>query len=118
MGAVIRDNESEVLEVYTSNTPRFIDSFMVKTRVSVYALHFAHELGMRNIILEEDVLTVTKKLQIKEHDLSPIGNLISEAKLKAFIFSSCRFKHVKDQIMKLLTFYQSMRLRFLMNVSK
>ena len=70
-----------MLGVFASNTPRFTDSFMVEVKVVVCALEFAHEMGMRNIV-EGDALTVIKKLQTKESDLSPIGNIISKAKLK------------------------------------
>ena len=60
-----------------------------------FVLEFAHEMGMRNIILEGDVLTVIKKLQAGESDLSPIGILTSEAKLRASLFNSCSFNHVR-----------------------
>ena len=57
-----------MLRACASNTPRFIDSFMVEAKVAVRALEFAHEMGMRNIILEGGALTVIKKLQTRDYE--------------------------------------------------
>ena len=79
VGVVIRDYEGEVLGAYASKKTGFVDSFMVDAKAVVCALEFAYEMGMRNIILEGDALTVLKKLQIRESNLSPIETFISDA---------------------------------------
>ena len=72
------------------------------------ALEFAYEMGMMNIILEGDALI--KKLQSREPDLSPIGTLISKAKLSISQFISCKFNHVikiNNEVAHLSTKYRS-----------
>ena len=51
-------------------------------------------MGLTNIELEGDeALSIMKKLQMYESDLSPIGTLIDEARNKASAVSSCNFNN-------------------------
>ena len=109
VGVVIRDSEGEVLGAYASKQTRCVDSFIVEAKAAVCALDFAQEMGLRNIILEGDRLTVIKKLQAREAAFSPIGILISEAKLRVSLFNSCNFNHVRrtnHEVAHLLTKYE------------
>ncbi|XWS37578.1 hypothetical protein CRYUN_Cryun19dG0056100 [Craigia yunnanensis] len=67
-------------------------------------------MGMKNIILEGDALTVINKLQTREHNLFPIETLIFEAKLRASQFISNKFNHVRrtnNEVTYLLAKYGS-----------
>ena len=106
---MIRDCEGEVLGAYASKQTKFVDSFMVEAKAVVCALEFAHDMRMRNIIFEGDALIVTKKLQVREPDISPIGILNSKAKLRVSLFNSCSFNHMKrtnNKVAHLLVKYE------------
>ena len=74
---MIRDCEGEVLGACVSKHLDLHIRLWWKLKLWFVLL----SLRMRNIV-EGDALTVIKKLQTKESDLSSIGNIISKAKLK------------------------------------
>ncbi|XVF60892.1 hypothetical protein PTKIN_Ptkin08bG0084700 [Pterospermum kingtungense] len=52
-------------------------------------------MGLRNIMLEEDVLGIITVIKSSSLDLSSIGNLIDEARLFSKDFEACLIKHVR-----------------------
>ncbi|XVF24372.1 hypothetical protein REPUB_Repub13aG0122500 [Reevesia pubescens] len=56
------------------------DPFLVEDIAAARALSFALSMGLVNIEVEGDALTVIKKLRIVETDLSPMGTVIDECR--------------------------------------
>ncbi|XVF48507.1 hypothetical protein PTKIN_Ptkin03bG0196100 [Pterospermum kingtungense] len=73
--------------------PNMDDPFMIEARAAVVALEFAKDCGFREIVLEGDALSIRKKLQNDDHDLSPLGHIIDEGRLLKGLFSNCSFCH-------------------------
>ncbi|XWS48151.1 hypothetical protein CRYUN_Cryun13aG0048300 [Craigia yunnanensis] len=81
------------------------DSFMAEAKAAVYALDFAYDMGFTSIILKEDALSIIKKIQDSDADLSPIETLVAEAKHKVSLFCSCSFRHAGREGNKCHTCY-------------
>ncbi|XWS63642.1 hypothetical protein CRYUN_Cryun06bG0118500 [Craigia yunnanensis] len=56
---------------YASSLPSITDPFMVEANAVVRVLEFAQNMGFKKIGLEGDALSIVKKLQSVEVDLSP-----------------------------------------------
>ncbi|XWS58017.1 hypothetical protein CRYUN_Cryun09bG0222900 [Craigia yunnanensis] len=67
------------------------DSFGVR------AMEFGIQMGFTKIIIQGDALSVVSKINQPTPHLSPIGNLIEDAKKAMQGFQCCKVQHVKRQ---------------------
>ncbi|XWS70121.1 hypothetical protein CRYUN_Cryun03dG0022000 [Craigia yunnanensis] len=67
---------------------------MMEANAALNALKFASHMGFTSIELEGDAVSIIKKLQSHEPNLSTISLLIDEARVKALTFNLCSFKHI------------------------
>ncbi|XVF29969.1 hypothetical protein REPUB_Repub16aG0017000 [Reevesia pubescens] len=98
IGVIVRDHTGQCMGALSVKVQLIASPFQVEAMAAIKALNFAHELGMTKIVLEGDSLTIIKKLQQSlEQDLSPVGNLIDEARQKMHAFRYCCSIHTKRQ---------------------
>ena len=85
--------EGVVLGAYAGFKEGIGDAFVAEAKAVVCALEFANQMGLLNVEIEGDALGIIKRLNCHDTDLSPIGNLIEEAKAntKLSLFHSCSF---------------------------
>ncbi|XP_022772491.1 uncharacterized protein LOC111315181 [Durio zibethinus] len=91
---IIRDQNGGVLGAAAICIDKANDPFQVEASAAVRALNFAKEMGFTKIMLEEDCLTVIRKLKEMEQDLSPIGTVIEEAKWRMSRLHECHVMHL------------------------
>ncbi|XVF38353.1 hypothetical protein REPUB_Repub20aG0094100 [Reevesia pubescens] len=84
---VIRNKVGLVMAALYGVVSHVANPFIIEAMAACHALIFARELGFNKIILEGDALTIIKKMQTDNKDLSPIGVLIEEATYLCIMFS-------------------------------
>ncbi|KAK8681588.1 hypothetical protein V6N13_053990 [Hibiscus sabdariffa] len=82
LGFIIRDTEGQVLAVGSRMNLNILDPTTTEAISALQALKFAAELDFHKIVLEGDSLTVIKKLQRSEEDISVLTAFVGEAKAK------------------------------------
>ena len=85
--------EGVVLGAYAGFKEGIGDAFVAEAKAVVCALEFANQMGLLNVEIEGDALGIIKRLNCHDTDLSPIGNLIEEAKCKLSLLHPCSFLH-------------------------
>lgn len=92
---VIRNDNGEFMAAMTQTIGGVIDSEVIEAVAALRAFEVACSIGYDCIILEGDALRIINAIASEEEDLSAIGNIILEIKLKARMFRSFTVKHVK-----------------------
>lgn len=90
---VIRDNSGQILGskvVINNNVP---SSFVVEAIACVQSLQRGHELGLVDIILEGDSLSVIQKIRSECADKSLISTYIRDCREIGQGFNTCSFNH-------------------------
>ena len=82
IGIVARDRNGMVVGTLQSCVKDIIDPASIESLAAVKALTFAKDMGFRQIILESDALAVINKINHASPDLSMIGNIIEEARVR------------------------------------
>ena len=58
-------------------------------------MSFAHEVGLRDVVIEGDSETIIKHFSSESDCLTSFGNMVENSKGAALNFHSCSFSHVK-----------------------
>ena len=82
IGVVIRNEGGAIMGAYAGRKPCIVCPFIVEAYAAISLIILAQQMGFYNVEIERDALGVIKKLQGTEKDMSPIGTLIDEAKLR------------------------------------
>ncbi|KAK5774847.1 hypothetical protein PVK06_042709 [Gossypium arboreum] len=75
-----------------------LDPAMEKARACLQALQFAEDLGFRWILVEEDTLTIIRKIKSTKEDKSVIGMVIRASKDKAETFEEIEFRYIPREV--------------------
>ncbi|GMI89588.1 hypothetical protein HRI_002628100 [Hibiscus trionum] len=94
LGAVILDEEGHILGAQCSLANHVPPVFAAESLAARWGLRFAHDLGIRQVILEGDALTIIKKLQMREEDLSEISAIIYDTKSLARDFQEFQLSFI------------------------
>ena len=97
IGILIRNNNGEVMGAKAANVSLVDNAFMVEVMAMIDALILVREMGFTDVVVDEDALSVIKKMQKLEVDFSPIGNFIEEAKMMLPMFNSICFMHTRRE---------------------
>ncbi|XWS23733.1 hypothetical protein CRYUN_Cryun28dG0040600 [Craigia yunnanensis] len=82
IGVVIRNGDGAVMGAYAGKRSGLVCPFTVETFAVICSVLLAQQIGFYNVEIEGDALGVIKKIQEKEADMSPIGALIEEARVR------------------------------------
>ncbi|OMP01552.1 hypothetical protein COLO4_11797 [Corchorus olitorius] len=93
-GAIARDSTGLVLGAYAGRLGFVSDVYAAECKAALKAAKWARDMGFTRIILEGDALTVIKKANSSETDLSPIAAYIADLKEAQNWFEKCSFSHV------------------------
>ncbi|XVF63951.1 hypothetical protein PTKIN_Ptkin09bG0128000 [Pterospermum kingtungense] len=96
-GVLVSDENGDLLGAMAKEMVNVANSFVAEAFAVVHALEFVLELGLSNIILEGDALSILKGLRGTGEDLSEIGPVLETAKQKMNIFASCNLSHVRRE---------------------
>ncbi|XVF24760.1 hypothetical protein REPUB_Repub13aG0155000 [Reevesia pubescens] len=94
-GAIIRDEECLVLGSCSMCHYGILDPLVIEAMTVVKAISFAADMGFHNVIFEGDALKVINLLNSPMDDLSHIGNLIIDGRMKMKAFRAAEIKHIK-----------------------
>ncbi|KAL4303379.1 hypothetical protein GQ457_10G023210 [Hibiscus cannabinus] len=94
-GVVARDSEGLVLAACVIPHSNVSDAFVAEALACKIAIQFAKDMGLLNVIIEGDSLTVVKKLNSSSHDRSIIAPIIVDIKDMAESFNSISFRFVR-----------------------
>lgn len=93
-GYVIRDVGAHVIQAGAGSSSRMQDAFHAEVMAGVKGLQAAANLGMANIQLESDSLTLIQALREENFRYAPLGGLLLEAKnIITSSFVSCQFSY-------------------------
>ncbi|KAL4325354.1 hypothetical protein GQ457_11G001080 [Hibiscus cannabinus] len=92
-GVVIRDSDGLVLGSCRRASTWVVTPFAAEATAALHALLFAIDLGFTSVILEGDSLSITRKLQSKECDISEISALIWDVQQLSKSLHACSFLH-------------------------
>ena len=81
--------------MYTAKLSWITNPFTVKATGAVRGLDFAMEMGFTEIVVENDVLGILRKMPTIDTDLLPISNIVDEARTKLANFNICNRAHTK-----------------------
>lgn len=94
-GAVIRNERGEFMVAMTSSIPGAGSSDHVEAMAGLMALDVALSIGLNRIVLEGDAIRIIQAILSTDEDLSPIGTIIKDIKLKVRSFVDFTATHVK-----------------------
>ena len=93
-GAVIRNEEGEVVKAGAGNISHTMDTFHAEMVAAREGIRLAAKAGMGHVIMKTDAMLVKFAMQNDGFRLSPLGGLIWEIKtMVACSFSSISFDH-------------------------
>lgn len=95
IGIVIHDSKGEVIAALSEKTylpPTVEDIYALACR---RAMSFAHEVGLRDVVIEVDSETIIKHLNSESDCLASFGNIVEDSKCAALNFRSCSLSHVE-----------------------
>ncbi|KAK5835013.1 hypothetical protein PVK06_010695 [Gossypium arboreum] len=69
-------------------------NFAAEAIARLQAVQVGHELGLKQVIIERDSLTLIKKVQNPKRDRSEIGPFIFDIKNQKAGFHECQFQHI------------------------
>ncbi|KAK8622840.1 hypothetical protein V6N13_117739 [Hibiscus sabdariffa] len=90
-GIVARDNEGFILAACAFPHSNVSDAFVAEALACLQAVHFAKDMGFLNVTIEDDSLSVCKKLNSSSQDRSLIAPIISDIKELAVGFWDISF---------------------------
>lgn len=95
IGVVIHDSEGEVIAALLEriSLPPSVEN--VEAMSCRRAMHFALEIGIRDVVFEGDSEVIFKHLTSDSDCLAAFGNLVDDSRRAAANFISCSFSHVK-----------------------
>ncbi|XWS36443.1 hypothetical protein CRYUN_Cryun20dG0086400 [Craigia yunnanensis] len=93
IGVVIRNGDETVIGAYVGRRLGLVCPFIVEASAAICSILLAQQMGFYNVENEGDALGVIKKIQEKEADMSPIGVLIEEARVRKSL-QFCKFTHI------------------------
>lgn len=93
-GAVIRSDKGEFMAASSFCLDGAVNSDHVEAVAALVAMDVALSIGLRNIVLEGDSLTVINR---GEEDLSCMGNIIRDIQCKALCFEAFSATHVRRE---------------------
>ena len=97
IGVVIRNPNGHVIGALSDRIflPAIVDE--VEALACRKAISFALDLGVENVILEGDSMTIIQALNSDSSCASSYGHIIDDIRACALLFSSISFSHVKRQ---------------------
>ncbi|MBA0662412.1 hypothetical protein Goklo_006541, partial [Gossypium klotzschianum] len=93
-GIIARNKEGLVMATCIYPWENVLNPILAKVRACLQVVIFTKELGFRDVCVEENTLTVVKKLKSTEEDRSNISNLIKDIKGRVPKFRSIQFRFV------------------------
>ncbi|KAL6969992.1 hypothetical protein U1Q18_029701 [Sarracenia purpurea var. burkii] len=93
----LRDEGRKLVAIGIDYLPNTTNVDHVEVKGAIAALDLAAYLGLTNIHLEGNSLHIIKALKLNEDDLSPLGNLIKNARELMSLFPACICSHVQRQ---------------------
>ncbi|XWS63255.1 hypothetical protein CRYUN_Cryun06bG0079500 [Craigia yunnanensis] len=94
IGVVIRNGDGAVMGAYAGRRLGLVYPFTVEASATICSIILAQQMGFYNVEIEGDALGVIKKIQGKEVDMSPIGTLIEEARVRKRSFQFNKFTYI------------------------
>ncbi|XVE95331.1 hypothetical protein REPUB_Repub02eG0087600 [Reevesia pubescens] len=83
----------QIMGVGSFQVQNISDSFLPEALAARKAVELAHDLGLKNIIVEGDSLCIIKGINSTLPDLSPIGHVIDEVRVDIQRFLRCSVVH-------------------------
>ncbi|KAK8523062.1 hypothetical protein V6N13_076276 [Hibiscus sabdariffa] len=99
-GIVIRNSLGQSVRACCKKVYHVSSSFTVEALAAVHRMEFAVDLGFTNVIIEGDSLSIIKKLNNREANLSEISALIWKGQMKAKRLHECSFSLFHDRGIK------------------
>jgi len=93
IGIVIRDHSGSFVAACCHKIDRITDAEMAEALVVRYAVYFAKEHNLRQVLVASDCLNLIKKIQSPVMDRSHVGVIVQEIKYVAS-GSSISFIHI------------------------
>ncbi|KAK5844651.1 hypothetical protein PVK06_000791 [Gossypium arboreum] len=91
---IVSNSNGEVIGSRFKVHTNICSSFAAEAIACLQAIQVGHELGLKQVIIEGDSLTVIKKVQNPKRDRSEIGPFIFDIKNQKAGFHKCQFQHI------------------------
>lgn len=95
VGVIVRDHEGKVMATMCSPMKYITDPTVVEAFAAWRTVGFGRDLGLRNVITEDDALEIVYALRREDPTWSMYGHLIDDAKIVLQSFHSWRVIHMK-----------------------
>ncbi|MBA0753361.1 hypothetical protein Gogos_022248 [Gossypium gossypioides] len=99
-GVIARNKEVLVIALCTYPWENISDPIMAEARACLQTVTMVEDMGFQDICVERDAVTVIRKLNFAEEDISCISSLIQEIKGRTPNFRRLCFKYVPRKVSK------------------